>query len=247
LIIGTFEETRKVRGSDVDFKNRLKLNALFNYMSDAAWMHAEKLQLGYLDLLKAGYFWVLSWAKVELETYPEFGQSVKIRTWPQLLYKHFVIRDFLFSNSATGESLGCGRTAWLLVSRKTKHSVDPSQSGLAFQLGNYKAVMPDLPERIPVEEDATPIYSRRVVISDLDVNQHVNNARYVEFLLDAYIPADFKERQPRSLVLSYLAELRFGADLEVRKSTIRQNPETHYLEGRLGNYAQPVIQGVLQW
>ena len=48
-----FEEIRKVRGSDVDFKNRLKLNALFNYMSDAAWVHAEKLHLGYFDLLKA--------------------------------------------------------------------------------------------------------------------------------------------------------------------------------------------------
>ena len=247
MIIRAFEELRKVRGSDVDFKNRLKLDALFNYMSDAAWAHAEQLHLGYLDLLKAGYFWVLSWAKVEMIVYPEFGQTVKIKTWPQMLYKHFVIRDFLFDDAASGTRFGRSRTAWLLVDCKSKRSVDPGQSGIAFQLGDHEPAMADLPERIPVRENTQPVYTKTITYGDIDVNRHVNNARYVAFLLDAFTPADFRERQPRSLVLSYLAELRFGADLEVRKSTIQQNPETHYLEGRLGNYAQPVIQGVLQW
>lgn len=242
-----FEEIRKVRGSDVDFKNQLKLNALFNYMSDAAWVHAEKLYLGYTDLLNAGYFWVLSWARVEMDIYPKFGEAVKIKTWPQMLYKRFVIRDFLFADAATGATLGRGRTAWLLVDQKTKRSVDPNQTGLAFEFGEHQPVMENFPTRIPIQENVENIFTKSIKYSDLDVNQHVNNARYVEFLQDAYTLRDFKHRQPKSMELSYLAECLFGQDISVNQLTISTNPDRDYLEIREKDYSKLILQGLIAW
>jgi len=242
-----FEEIRKVRGSDVDFRNQLKLNALFNYMSDAAWVHAEKLYLGYTDLLKAGYFWVLAWARVEMDDYPKFGDSVKIRTWPQMLHKRFVIRDFAFSDANTGKVLGRGRTAWLLVDVQTKRSVDPNQTGLAFEFGEHQPVMEKFPTRIPVRENIEYIFTKSIKYSDLDVNQHVNNARYVEFLQDAYSLHDFKHHQPKSLELSYLAECLFDQDISVNRLTISTNPDLDYLEIRGNAHSKLILQGLITW
>lgn len=242
-----FEELRKVRGSDVDFKNRLKLNALFNYMSDAAWVHAEKLYLGYSDLLNAGYFWVLSWARVEIDRYPKFGNIIKIQTWPQMLHKRFVIRDFLFSDAITGKTLGRGRTAWLLVDQKNKRSVDPNQTGLAFQFCERQPVMTNLPERIPVNDFAVSVCSKKVAYSDLDVNRHVNNARYVEFLMDAYPSADFEARQISSFTISYLAESRYGMTLEISKCALPGAPETDYAAAEIADSGTLAVQSLVTW
>ncbi|MCF7802364.1 MAG: hypothetical protein K9N34_10150 [Candidatus Marinimicrobia bacterium] len=241
-----FEEIRRVRGSDVDFQNHLRLNALFQYMSDAALNHAEQLHLGLFDLQKAGYFWVLAWARVEMTHFPAFNDCIKIRTWPLRIYKRFILREFLFKDASSGKELGRARTAWLIVSAESGRSVQPEASGLAFRFGNYESVMSALPERIPIQGNTVPVYSRQIRMHDIDVNRHVNNARYVEFLLDAYTPADFEGGEINTFTISFLAETRFGTKLDI-KSARSGPPETDYLVAVHRETGKPAVQGLVTW
>ena len=52
-----WEDNLKVRAYDVDFKNKLKVSSIFNYMQDAASSHADNLNVGYKQLLKEELFW----------------------------------------------------------------------------------------------------------------------------------------------------------------------------------------------
>lgn len=241
-----FEEIRRVRGSDVDFQNHLRLNALFQYMSDAALHHAEQLHLGLFDLQKAGYFWVLAWARVEMERYPAFNDNVLIQTWPLRIYKRFILREFRFNDASSGAVLGRGRTAWLIVSAESGHSVQPEASGLAFRFGDYEPIMSALPARIPIQENVVPVYSRQIRMHDIDVNRHVNNARYVEFLLDAYTPADFEGGEINTFTISFLAETRFGTKLDI-KSTRTSAPGTDYLVAAHDETGKLAVQGLVTW
>ncbi|MCF7798264.1 MAG: hypothetical protein K9N36_10925 [Candidatus Marinimicrobia bacterium] len=242
-----FEAIRQVRGSHVDFQNHLRLNALFQYMSDAALNHAEQLHLGLFDLQKAGYFWVLAWARVEIERYPIFNDNVRIQTWPLRIYKRFILREFLFKDASSGKELGRGRTAWLIVSVNSGRSVQPEASGLAFRFGNYESVMSALPERIPVQENVVPVYSRQIRMHDIDVNRHVNNTRYVEFLLDAYTPADFEGGQINTFTISFLAETRLGTTLEITRGAQPGVPQADYLAAVHRETGKPAVQGLVTW
>ena len=64
-----WETTLKIRAFDVDANNRLKVSTIFDYFQDAASNHAEELKVGYTDLISKGYFWVLSWVKLEIINY----------------------------------------------------------------------------------------------------------------------------------------------------------------------------------
>jgi len=49
-----YEESFKVRTYDVDFKNQLKVNSIFNFMQDVASEHAKELGVGWNDLQNTG-------------------------------------------------------------------------------------------------------------------------------------------------------------------------------------------------
>lgn len=93
-----WEEILKVRSYDVDSNNRLKISSFFNYMQDAASMHAENLNVGWQALQREGLLWVLSWIKIEFENYPKFEDTVKIKTWPKGKHKLYALRDFILYN-----------------------------------------------------------------------------------------------------------------------------------------------------
>ena len=109
-----FENTKTVQAHDVDFKNGLRLDSLFMYLQDIAAAHADKLNLGYTSLIEHNYAWVLSWAKAEIATLPQFGEEIRIRTWPKRKYKLYSFRDFLIYNSKD-ETIIKVTTAWLPI------------------------------------------------------------------------------------------------------------------------------------
>ena len=82
-----WETSLKIRAFDVDANNRLKVSTIFDYFQDAASNHAEELKVGYSDLIPKGYFWVLSWARVEFIDYSKFMEEIKIQTWGKMQFK----------------------------------------------------------------------------------------------------------------------------------------------------------------
>ena len=146
-----FEQSKLVNAYDVDVNNRLKLNTLFNFLQDVASSHADSLSLGYNDLIAHDLGWVLSWAKVQIEEYPQFGDTIKIRTWPKCRYKLFSMRDFLIYNSS-GKILFRVSTAWLLINVKTKRITDIRNLPQAIYYQPEQSALNDFPQKIASEK-----------------------------------------------------------------------------------------------
>ena len=95
-----WKETVGIRACDVDFNNRIKVSSIFNHMQDVASIHADALELGFKHLSEVDLFWVLAWAKIEIEAYPTFGNTLTIKTWPKFRHKLYSVRDFIISDEA---------------------------------------------------------------------------------------------------------------------------------------------------
>ena len=51
-----WEEIFHIQAHDIDFKNKLKVSSIFNFMQDASSVHAGKIGVGYDQLKTLNFF-----------------------------------------------------------------------------------------------------------------------------------------------------------------------------------------------
>lgn len=215
-----YEETKTIRAYDVDFNNKIKINSVFNLLQDVASVHADQLGLGFKDLHKLNLGWVLSWVKMDIKKYPGFGEIVILKTWPKCKYKLYSIRDYAIRNEA-GETLINATSAWLPINIKTKRITDTKN------LPQEIVYQPDLiavnkfPDKINAGDSYEILFHKKFRYTDIDVNKHVNNTRYVELVLDCYTTEHYKTNLINSFEISFSAESVFNDEIEVSRISLK--------------------------
>ena len=71
----------RVRYSEVDSGNKIKLPAIVNYFQDCTTFQSEDMELGHQTLEKYGKVWILSSWQIEVDRYPLIGEKIKVDTW----------------------------------------------------------------------------------------------------------------------------------------------------------------------
>ncbi|MBO9667232.1 MAG: acyl-[acyl-carrier-protein] thioesterase [Bdellovibrio sp.] len=213
-----WKENFRITSLLVNPLGRLGLFGALNLIQETAWMHAERVGFGMSDMEKHGLYWVLTRQTIPMKTWPKFNDEITIETWLRPPEGAFVARDFRIKNSA-GEVLGTCSTSWLALDRNTG-KILPSQNLRPWE----QICLPDsaglTTDKIPVEGEYEKLAKFRVRNSDLDINQHVNNAKYAQWILDA-IPYDLhKSLKLNSYSVNFLAETHLGEKVEVEKSLL---------------------------
>ena len=241
------EESHKIRTYDVDFKNQLKISSIFNFMQDIASEHAKNLGVGWQELQQEGLFWALSWVKIVFLKYPKFEESFKIKTWPKGKYRLYALRDFLLFDGSN-EILCRAATAWLLVNVKSKRVNDLKilPAGIPYLTNEH--ALTDLPGKIAIENKKEIFYRKNIVYTDLDMNLHVNNEKYVEFILNCYSQEYHAANNIKSLQISFLSETKYGENLEIYVNNIESEGCTHFVEAlNLNNNNKQVFNAIVEW
>lgn len=241
-----WETTTKIRAFDVDANDRLKVNTILDYFQDAASNDAERLNFGYSNFVPRGLTWVLSWAKFEFIKYPKFIDEVKIQTWGKKQHKLYSIRDYLMFDSKD-EIICRGTSAWLLLDSKSLRPKILPQLFPEIKMHDLIEALIDLPQKIIHTSQPVSIYSTQVRYSDIDLNQHANNASYIKFMLDCFDKEFHKEHTIKSLVVSFSAESKYGDEIKLFKGTEKDNPLTHYIEAKNQTSSKMVFQAIVEW
>lgn len=201
---------------ETDTHGNLSIPALFNYLQDIASSHAAALHFGKDDLGRDNRFWVLSRIYAVMEYMPGWESEIIITTWPRGVDGIFALRDFEIADSS-GKKIGGATSAWLMVDRSSRRPQRPND--LLATLGEELPAQSALgrnPEKIPAvgkAEYSTPIFT--VKYSDLDINMHVNNVKYIQWALDAY-PLDFRlNNEMDEVEVNYLSESLPGDEVSI--------------------------------
>jgi acyl-ACP thioesterase len=196
-----WQETYHIRSYEVDCHHRLSILAIFNFMQEAASRHAEALGVSIQQLLAENYTWLLSRLKIKIASFPGWQDQINIRTGPSGAQRLFALRDFEIQNKEN-KVLAAAVSAWLVLDVKKRRPVriGPFVERLKPLEGEH--ILPDTLDKLPGLEFRTHKKKFVVRYRDLDINQHVNNASFVEWLLES-IPI-------RILNTSVLAELEIN-------------------------------------
>jgi medium-chain acyl-[acyl-carrier-protein] hydrolase len=241
-----WETTTKIKAFDVDANGLLKVNTILDYFQDAASNDAERLNFGYSIFVPMGLTWVLSWAKFEFINYPRFMDEIKIQSWGKKQYKLYSIRDYLMFDSKD-EIICKGTSAWLLIDSKSLRPKILPQLFPDIKMFDSKDVLPDIPKKINSSAQQEIVYKTQIRYSDIDLNQHANNAKYIELMLDCFDQEFHKKHTIKSLTVSYIAQSKYGDEIQLSKVTEKDNPSTHYIEAKNMTNSKTVFQALVDW
>lgn len=177
---------------------------------------------------------------------PHYRDQIQIETWPHGRYRLFSIRDFLFSDDQ-GFVFCRARTAWLLVDANAKKIVPLERLPRPVPYQSDRSSIETLPEKLPQIEGAEEVLHKQIAYTDLDLNQHVNNARYVEFILDSYPQEFHASHRVRSLTISFQNESKFGNHLVIIRQGSLDQPGRHQLAARLAGEEKIVFRAIVDW
>ena len=228
-----WQETCQIRSYEVDCHHRLSVLAIFNFMQEAASRHAEALGVSIQQLLADNYTWLLSRLKIKISSLPVWQDWINIRTWPSGAQRLFALRDFELQD-INNQVVAAAVSAWLVldVEKRRPVRIGPFVERLKPLEGDH--ILPDTLSKLPGLAFRAPGKQFVVRHRDLDINQHVNNASFVEWLVESIPIGILNSSVLAELEINFLAEAFYedhilaachpqdSANTEFHHSLIRQ-------------------------
>lgn len=246
-----FVITYPVRLNDISVDAKLRSWVVFDYLQDAAGRHADLLGVGLKQLRKSDLSWVLSRIRIQMDAFPEYGDTIKITTWPSGFDRLFAYRQFEITSAETGKCFGVAGSAWLTLNPENFRPVSPQKYLTGLPQWEYDGEVFFQGEtlgKITSPENMGGNMPHRVSSAMVDYNRHLNNAYYAMFTEDWLgMKVDSPVRMT-ALQLNFNGSTGFGEEL-VCSGVIGENnvfyvSGTHAATGKNSFQAQGTFETV---
>ena len=208
-----WKDEYKVHSYEVDVKGNATVPILCQFMQESAWNHAEHLGVGFSHLMEKNLIWVLSRQLVKINSFPKWGETIKIYTWPTAKDRLFCYRDFRILDKYDSV-IAIATTAWFAIDLLNRKPQSPD-SYFQIELNDPVRVLPEKLNKIKSLTTQKRTKLVRVGYKDLDVNEHVNNVRFVEWILDSFSLNFQKAHNLQEIEINYLSEAFYNDEISV--------------------------------
>ena len=226
MVMKLGEYTFRVATHECGKSGTATLPTICNYLQEAACLNAKELGFNKSDFEAAGedITWVLTKLKVVVKRYPCWAENLTVRTFPRGGRKIVAWRDFEILDS-DGRRIVAASSEWMIINMTTRKIVPVPQSvldladtGIAPVLGTepfsrLKWVGRVAPSTAAAGTECRPYRTLQPRHSDIDINGHVNNVHYLEWMLEEY-----PERRPLELEMVFKSETMLGTDVLVESA-----------------------------
>ena len=199
----------EIKYQEVDGNKKLRLFNLENYLLEVAGTVADELGFGIAQLHPKGLTWILTRLSLEMYELPTHCEKVRFETWIESNAHMLSTRNFrIYSGD---KLIGQCKSVWAVLDLQKREIVnifdDPifadSVDGDVIEMARVR--MTTLPE-------PTGCMPHKIVYSDIDYNGHCNSCRYLQAMMDAYLPNYYGKKI--RLDINYSKEVMLGDELQ---------------------------------
>ena len=237
-----FKKKYTVQVNDMDFRRQLKLSSLFVYLQDMATEHAYNIGVG-RDALqtKYGIIWVLNRAKVEVIRYPKYKEEIIIETWPEQPEKVQFNRSFLVYDK-TGQIIARAFSQWVVIDFSTRRLRRSSIIEEEFPKVDRERAIDSTQDKMKPMGNLNLSYKKTVGYSDIDINEHLNNAKYIDYIMDCFSLENHKKYNIKSIEIDYMHEALPGEIIQLYTDTAGVKDDFIYIEGINENTSSTIFK-----
>jgi acyl-ACP thioesterase len=209
------EKTEQVSSYECDFEQQARPVAFFQHLAEIAGEHAGVLGFGFDDLIARNYYWVESRLKIKFFDFPHFHDQVIVRTWPKTIQqKLFFIRDFEIL-SADGKRIAAASSAWLIIDATSRRMVPTAAAKLDLPASPDMHGLDEPLDKIGLHGAGTEQLRVKAGYSAVDMQGHVNNSRYVEWICDCFPLEMYRTHRLDWIQINYDHEILPGEEVSL--------------------------------
>ena len=198
----------------------LKYTDLCNMLQLTAATHSEIGGISFVDMQVFNQAWVMSRMRLEIIALPKWKDIVTVKTWINTLENSRSVRAFeMYVN---GKKMIGSETYWAVFNTKTRRPEALALPYDHFELYPENRATEKPFSKINITDDKEVIFEKTVVLSDLDIVNHVNNVKYLEWCLDYVDETIILNQNIESLEMNFLKELSLK-DKVVLHETVIEN------------------------
>jgi acyl-ACP thioesterase len=204
----TFNTQFRIRSYEVGPNQQTGITTIANLFQEAAGLHAKKLKFDITDLLDVGLTWVLYKLHIRIFEFPKRWQNVAVKTWPSTGKDIRAFRSYEMTNN-DGKLLAVALGQWMVLDSKKRR---PRK--LPDQLSQYPLLKQKDYELDSGKNYIKPVLdTNKTMIAtvgkyDLDMNNHVNSVKYIEWSA-GYI-SEKSDLDSTEILIQHQAEAHYG-------------------------------------
>lgn len=183
----------------------LKYTDLCNILQLTAAAHSDVGGISFSDMQEFHQAWVLSRMRVEITEMPKWKDTVTVKTWINTLENSRSVRALEIHLNGK-KIIGC-ETYWAVFNTQIRRPEALALPYDHFELYPEQKATQETFSKINLNNETEVLFEKTVVLSDLDIVNHVNNVKYLEWCLDFVEEELILNQKIASFEMNFLKEL----------------------------------------
>lgn len=197
-----------MRSSEVTPAGQTHMATISDWLQETAGNHALRLNFDISQLNEKKLTWVLHRLHIQIDRYPRWREKVIVKTWPSAGDTLRAYRDFIILDS-DGVEIGRSLSYWLMLNTESRRPVRMPREVLKMAPADIEHVLDIRKGRIAFDSKPDSSHRYSVRQSDLDINRHVNNVKYIEWAIETLPEA----QEVTELDIEFKSECRQGDEI----------------------------------
>jgi medium-chain acyl-[acyl-carrier-protein] hydrolase len=231
---------------NTNYKLKLSVVSLMQFFEDIALLQSEEREVGLNYYKENNITWVLHQLEIRIKEYPKYKDKVVVRSFPTSYLRFYAHRVFQVFNESDDVIINAD-SIWVFVdtiTKKPKTVTDDMYAAYCITPGKN-----ELKKLEEVRQLGEVNYDKEFTVrwSDIDINNHVNNAKYVVWALET-IPIDILNEKDIELIrIVYKKEIKYGSSIKSRVQILAENEKTISLHSIAGEDEKDACLIEIHW
>ncbi len=202
--VGFCGETKVLFGQ-CGSNSRIHLTELMEYCADfVIEMYTQNGQDRQM-MNQNGYVQMVSRSSIHINELPKENEIMTVRVSEEKPEGFQLMRYYEFV-SATGKVLVQGKSLWVVVDPESRKLISPSRFEYLIK-SDVQTPFEKQPGKIKVPEELEHLGDQKILLSHLDPNGHLTNAKYINFAID-FLPEAYQNKEFTDFRLNFCKEIR---------------------------------------
>lgn len=227
----SYTEGFKIPYYETNIKGLATPESLLAYMGEVATLHSDNVGLNIENLRKNNYGWMLHRWKVKINDFPLARDFIYVKTWPSNFRKFYANREFKILDKNEKELVNAS-SIWIFLDMKKKRPIRVTEEITNLYDVKNDMLFDDFYD-FNMDFDTEGALEFRVRKADIDYNNHVNNVKYFQWMLETlpeyidygYILKEFEILYKKEVGLGSLVKSSYCVNFDEGQVTILHKVE----------------------